>query len=76
MKALYRLLESNKEPKIKVTKAFLEELAHTYNCEITPWERVSFYAEDIKTIELDRKAIKVNGKAIDWDTFIYHFLLR
>lgn len=76
MTTLCRLLGLNKEPKIKVTKAFLEELAHTYNCEIAPWERESFYVEDIKTIELDRKAIKVNGKAIDWDTFIYHFLLR
>ena len=75
MKALYRLLGLNKELEIKVTKAFLEELAHIYNCEITPWKREYFPIEDIKTIELDRKVIKVNGKAIDWDTFIYHFLL-
>lgn len=66
----------NKEPKIKVTKAFLEEVTHIYNCEITPWERKYFSIEDIKTIELDRKAIKVNDKAIDWDTFVYHYLLR
>ncbi len=76
MKTLYRLLGSNKGPKIKVTKAFLDELAHTYNCKITPWKREYFYVEDIKTIELDRNVIKVNGKAIDWDTFTYHFLLR
>lgn len=76
MKVLYRLLGSNKGPKIKVTKAFLEELAHTYNCEFTPWEREYFPIEDIKTIELDRKVIKVNGKAIDWDTFMYYYLLR
>lgn len=36
MKTLYRLLGLNKELEIKVTKAFLEELAHAYNCEITP----------------------------------------
>lgn len=76
MKALYRLLGLNKGPKIKVTKAFLEELAHIYNCEITPWEREYFPIEDIKTIELDRKVIKVNGDSIHWNTFIYHFLLR
>lgn len=75
MKALYRLLGLNKELEIKVTKAFLEELAHAYNCEITPWKREYFPIEDIKTIELDRKVIKVNGKAIDWDIFTYHLLL-
>ena len=76
MTALCRLLGLNKELEIKATKAFLEELAHTYNCEITPWEREYFPIEDIKTIELDRKVIKVNGKAIDWDTFMYYYLLR
>lgn len=66
----------NKEPEIKVTKAFLEEVTHIYNCEIAPWKRKYFRIEDIKTIELDKKAIKVNGKTIDWDTFTYHYLLR
>lgn len=76
MKALYRLLRPNEGSKIKVTKTFLEDLANAYNCEITPWKRRYFHVEDIKTIELDRKVIKVNGDSIHWDTFIYHFLLR
>ena len=76
MTALCRLLGLNKEPKITMTKAFLEDLADAYNCEVTPWARKYFHVEEIKTIELDRKVIKVNGESIPWDIFTYHFLLR
>ena len=75
MTDLCKLLGLKKEPKITMTKAFLEELAHAHNCEITPWKREYFPIEDIKTIELDRKVIKINGKVIDWDIFMYHYLL-
>ena len=76
MTALCRLLGLNKELKITMTKDFLEDLANAYNCEITPWARKYFHVEEIKTIELGRKGIKVNGGSIPWDIFTYHFLLR